>query len=66
MILKTLSTMKETLGKEIRTSRGLNFLTRETKISLEELFHQEGFSQQGTKISSLVIILLVIIMVKNK
>jgi hypothetical protein len=57
------STMKETIGKEMMTNRNLILLTRTTRMSLEELFHQEGLSQPGTKISFLAIIFLAIILV---
>jgi hypothetical protein len=57
------STMKETTGKEMMTNKNLILLTRTTRMSSEELFHQEGLSQPGTKISFLAIVFLAIILV---
>jgi hypothetical protein len=57
------STMKEAIGKEIMTKKNLILLTRTTRMSLEELFHQEGLSQPNIKISSLDTIFLAIILV---
>jgi hypothetical protein len=60
---KAPSTMKATTGKEMMTNKNLILLTRTTRMSSEELFHQEGLSQPGTKISFLAIVFLAIILV---
>jgi hypothetical protein len=60
------STMKETTGKETMTSKNLILLTRTTRMSSKELFHHEGLSQPGTKISFLAIVFLAIILVIKK
>jgi hypothetical protein len=46
--------------------QNLILLTRTTRMSSEELFHQEGLSQPGIKISSLATIFLAIILVIKK
>jgi hypothetical protein len=55
--------MKVVAGKEILTSKNLILLIRTKRMSSEELFHQEGLSQPGIKISSLDIVFLAIILV---
>jgi hypothetical protein len=55
--------MKEVARKESMTRKNL---IPTTGMSLEELFHQEYFSQTGTKISFLVIFSLAITLVTNK
>jgi hypothetical protein len=69
-ILKTMlifskapSTMKVATGKEMMTNKNLIILTRTTRMSSEELFHQEGLSQPDTKIYFLSIVFLAIILV---
>jgi hypothetical protein len=42
--------MKEAAGKEMMSNKNLILLTRTTRMSSEELFHQEGLSQPSTKI----------------
>jgi hypothetical protein len=44
------------------TNINLNLLTSTTRMSLEDLFHQEGLSQLDKKISFLVIVFLAIIL----
>jgi hypothetical protein len=63
IISKDPSIIKETSGKEIITSISLILLTRKTRMSSEELFHQEGLSQPDTKIYFLAIVFLAIILV---
>jgi hypothetical protein len=60
---KAPSKMKEVARKEMMTRKNLILLTRTIRMILEEFFHQEGFSQLGTKISFLDIIFLAIILV---
>jgi hypothetical protein len=56
------SIMKAVVGKEIMTNINLIILTRLTRMSLKELFHQEGLGQIGTKITLLDIFFLAIIL----
>jgi hypothetical protein len=42
---KAPSTIKVAIGKEMTTNKNLIIFTRTPKMSLEELFHQEGLSQ---------------------
>jgi hypothetical protein len=60
---KAQSTMKVIIGNELMTSRILILLTRKTRMSSKELFHQEDLSQPGTKISFMAIVFLAIILV---
>jgi hypothetical protein len=60
---KAPSIMKTIAGKEMMTKRNPIILTRTTRMSSKELFHQEGLSQLGTKISFLAIVFLAIILV---
>jgi hypothetical protein len=60
------SIMKEATRKEMMINRNLTLFTKTTRMSLEELFHQEGISQPDVKISSLDIICLAIILVIKK
>jgi hypothetical protein len=60
---KAPSIMKEIIGKEMMTNRFSILLTRTTRMSPEELFHQEGLSPTATKISFLAIVFLAIILV---
>ena len=55
--------IKAIVGKEMMTSRFLILLTRTTRMSPKELFHQEGLSPTGTKISFLATLFLAIILV---
>jgi hypothetical protein len=55
---KAPSTMKAKTRKVMMTNKNMILLTRITRMSSKELFHQEGLSQIGTKISFLVIFLL--------
>jgi hypothetical protein len=60
---KVLSIMKSSVGKEMTTRIFLILLTITTRMSLEELFHQECLSPTGTKFSFLAIVFLAKILV---